>query len=132
TSAGAVGRLAPRFQVGAAVMAACFALLFVAIAMVIRPHGKWSVSEQGLRFENAANDDDWQIPWGAISRMKFTSVSLVIWWTEAPVNSNGPSRPHREVLFVGSEQARELIAIWRSRTRTSKQQRIIEEVDLSD
>jgi hypothetical protein len=115
---GAVGRLAPRFLVGAAMMAACFALLFFVIAMAMRADGKWSVSEQGLRFLNASGDEDWQIPWDAISRMKYTSLSLVVWWTEAPVNSAGPSRPHRETLFVDNEQARGLIATWHSRTRT--------------
>jgi hypothetical protein len=114
----AVGRLAPRFLSSAAMTAACFALLYFAIAMIIRPDGKWSVSEQGLRFLNASNDEDWQIPWDAISRMKYTSLSLIIWWTEAPVNAVGPSRPHRDVLFVDNEQARGLIATWHSRTRT--------------
>jgi hypothetical protein len=99
-------------------MAACFALLFFVIAMAMRTDGKWSVSEQGLRFVNASDDEDWQIPWDAISRMKYTSLSLVVWWTEASVNPAGPSQPHRETLFVDNEQARGLIATWHSRTRT--------------
>jgi hypothetical protein len=114
--AGHVGRLAPPFLLGAAMMAACFALLFFAITLAIRPDGKWRVSEEGLRFVNASDEKDWQIPWDAINRMKYTPVSLVIWWTETPVDPPGPPQPHRQVLFVDNEQARALIATWHART----------------
>lgn len=115
--AGHVGRLAPPFLFSAAVSAACFALLFFAITLAIRPNGKWSASEQGLRFVNASDEEDWQIPWSAINRMKCTPVTLVIWWTEVPVDPPGPPQPHRDALFVDNEQARALIAMWHSRTQ---------------
>lgn len=114
---GAVGRLAPPLLVSAAGMAVCFALLFFAITLVIRPSGDWTVNEQGLHFVSSSGNIEQQISWPAINRMKSTSVSLVIWWTEAPETPTDTPQPRRSVLFVDPEQARDLIATWHSQTR---------------
>lgn len=116
-----VGRMAPPFVVSAAGMGVGLASLYFLIMLILRPSGEWTVGERGLHFVDRSAQVEWDIPWEAISRMKFTSVSLVIWWTETSPGQIQSGQLRRAVLFLEQKEASELMAAWQAHAAAAKQ-----------
>jgi hypothetical protein len=94
-------------------IAGIFALIFISIAIYIRPKGTWNLTDDGLKFISFSGMTQWTISWEAISRMDNTSVSLVIWWIDASEVADKPKK-RRAVLLLPKPDAAEVVSLWRS------------------
>ncbi len=96
-----------------------FGLLYVTIALIIRPDGQWTQSETGLRFAGSparTNPDRMHrvIPWSAIYRMNSTGASLVIRWND--LQPEGDTIQRKDVLLLEKSRAAALIDTWKKQT----------------
>jgi hypothetical protein len=98
------------FNIG---MPISFGFIFIAVAgkLLMRPKVTWFATDDGLKYVRASGEQK-MILWKQILHMKNTSASLAIRWKETESKSK-ESFEQREILYLGSKEAEELILLWR-------------------
>jgi len=84
-----------------------FALVWFQVRRALSSKGTWHVSDEGLNFVSKSGRTNWNIPWQAITRMKSTSISLIIQWIDEE------KAQRKAVMFMEKPGAQELIRQWR-------------------
>jgi hypothetical protein len=94
-------------------MTAAFAILLLAILLRIRPQGKWTRLDDGLRFVSNSGKTQYIIPWQSISRTNNTSASVVISWFDEETDAK-----RKSVLLMGKTDGAALIEMIKGQTHS--------------